>query len=316
MAGILVFSEKNAIAKQLLTAGQDLKTDMQLPLCVITTDAGASNALISLGAEKVFVLKAAGAWPEGLAKVIAEIAGREQAAVLLVGGTLRGKDIAAKVAALLKVGLVSDAQKLKFTNGSLATTRLLYGGLALCEETATTPLVITVPPRTFVEPTASGGRKGEVQTVDAATETRVAISDVCPIKTEGVDVAGASKLVSVGRGFQHKEDLELAEELAKAIGAEVSCSRPVAEDFHWLPVESYVGISGERVEPLLYLAVGISGQVQHVAGIRGSKFIVAVNTDEHAPIFEAADYGIVGDLYEVLPLLTKAVQKMNARGAA
>jgi electron transfer flavoprotein alpha subunit len=123
-----------------------------------------------------------------------------------------------------------------------------------------------------------------------------------------VDITAASRLVSVGRGFQHKEDLELARELAKTIAAEIACSRPIAEECHWLPIERYIGISGQQVKPELYLAVGISGQVQHVVGIRSSKFIVAVNSDERAPIFEAADYGIVGDLYQVLPLLAKALK--------
>src|SRR5271157_2821022 len=308
MAGIFVFSDENAVARQLLTAGLELKAAMQLPLGVITTNADEADTFIHLGAEKVFVLKAPGAWPEGLAKVVADIAGREQASVLLVGGTLRGKDIAAKVASLLKAGLVSDAQKLKIANGALQTTRLLYAGLALCEDTIAIPAVVTVPPHTFAEPAPSAGRQGVVQTVEAAPDTRVAISNVHSIKSEGVDITTASKLVSVGRGFAHKEDLHLAEELAKAIGAEISCTRGVAEDYHWLPIERYIGISGQKVKPELYLAVGISGQVQHVVGIRESKFIAAVNSDERAPIFEASDYGIVGDMYEVLPLLTKALK--------
>ena len=308
MAGIFVFSEENAVARQLLTAGLELKAAMQLPLSVITTDAGEADAFIHLGAEKVFVLKAPGAWPEGLAKVVADVAGREQASVLLVGGTLRGKDIAGKVAALLKAGLVSDAQKLKFANGSLETTRLLYAGLALCEDTVALPAVVTVPPHTFAEPAPSAARQGVVQAVEAAPDTRVTISNVHPIKSEGVDITTASKLVSVGRAFLRKEDLGLAGDLAKAIGAEISCTRGVAEDYHWLPIERYIGISGQKVKPDLYLAVGISGQVQHIVGIRESKFIAAVNSDERAPIFEASDYGIVGDMYEVLPLLTKALK--------
>jgi electron transfer flavoprotein alpha subunit len=115
--------------------------------------------------------------------------------------------------------------------------------------------------------------------------------------------------VAVGRGFRKKEDLKLAEDLAAALKAELACTRGVAEDEHWLPIARYVGISGQTVKPDLYLAVGLSGQVQHMVGCRGSKVIVAINTDEHAPIFESADYGIVGDLYVVLPLLTAALRK-------
>jgi electron transfer flavoprotein alpha subunit len=116
-------------------------------------------------------------------------------------------------------------------------------------------------------------------------------------------------LVSVGRGFRKKEDLKLAEDLAGALKAEISCTRGIAEDEHWLPIARYIGISGQTVKPDLYLAVGLSGQVQHMVGCRESKVIVAVDSNESAPIFESADYGIVGDLYEVLPLLTAAVKK-------
>ena len=129
-----------------------------------------------------------------------------------------------------------------------------------------------------------------------------------PISAEGVDISAATKLVSVGRGFRKQEDLKLAEELAASLKAELACTRGVAEDEHWLPIARYVGISGQTVKPELYLAAGLSGQVQHMVGCRESKVIVAVNNDERAPIFEAADYGIVGDLYEVLPLLTAALK--------
>jgi electron transfer flavoprotein alpha subunit len=308
MPGIFVFSEEIALLKQLLSAGLELKESMKQPLCAITTDADGASNLVSLGAEKVYVMKGVGTWPEGIAKSLGDFAAKESVSVLLIGGTRRGKDIAARVAARLKAGLVTDAQKINFASGALVTTRMIYGGLALSEDTVTLPALVTIPPRTFAAPAMVASRKGDIQAIDVAPDTQVEISNVSPIMSEGVDITAANKLVCVGRGFAKKEDLKLADALAKALGAEVACTRPVAEDLHWMPVERYVGISGAKVEPLLYLAVGVSGQIQHVAGIRGSKCIVAVNIDEHTPIFEAADYGIVGDLYEVLPLLTQAIQ--------
>jgi electron transfer flavoprotein alpha subunit len=149
---------------------------------------------------------------------------------------------------------------------------------------------------------------GEIKVVQGVAETRMTISDVCPIESEGADISAAQRLVTVGRGFREKSDLALAEDLAKALGAEIACTRGVAEDYHWLPIERYIGISGRKVKPELYLGAGVSGQVQHVVGMRDSKVIAAVNNDEKAPIFEAADYGIVGDIYEVLPLLTAALK--------
>ena len=110
-------------------------------------------------------------------------------------------------------------------------------------------------------------------------------------------------VVCVGRGLDKQEDIDLARQLAQVLGGEVGCSRPIAEELQWLPEEVYIGISGKKVKPALYLGIGVSGQVQHITGIRDSKVIFAVNKDENAPIFEAADYGIVGDLYSVVPML-------------
>jgi electron transfer flavoprotein alpha subunit len=135
------------------------------------------------------------------------------------------------------------------------------------------------------------------------------VDEVVSTSAEGIDITAANKLVAVGRGFRKKEDLKLAEDLGGVLKAELACTRGVAEDDHWLPIERYIGISGQTVKPELYVAVGLSGQVQHMVGCRESKVIVAVNNDERSPIFEAADYGIVGDLYEVLPLLTAALGK-------
>ena len=119
----------------------------------------------------------------------------------------------------------------------------------------------------------------------------------------------ADIIVSVGRGLKKKEDLVLVELLAKALGGVVGCSRAVAADLKWLPEEHWVGLSGHKVKPKLYIAIGISGQVQHIAGIRDAKTIIAINNDPNAPIFKACDYGIVGDLYEVVPKLTEILKK-------
>jgi electron transfer flavoprotein alpha subunit len=116
-------------------------------------------------------------------------------------------------------------------------------------------------------------------------------------------------VVCVGRGVAKQEDLALVKELAKVLGGEVACSRPIAEEMHWLPEEVYLGISGKKVKPDLYVGIGVSGQIQHVTGIRDSKVIFAINRDENAPIFEAADYGIVGDLYQVVP---KLIQELTS----
>lgn len=308
MPGILIFSENNAVALELVTAGLGLKAAMNQPLIAVALTEADAAGLAAAGANKAVILKGQD-WPEGYAQPIAELAAKELAAVILIGGTARGKDIAAKVATGLDAGLITEAQTLGIVEDKLQTTRLKYGGLAVATEATALPAVVTIAPRTF-DKAAAGGAQGQIATLDvAAGDSRVKVSDLCPIERQGVDIAAAARVVCVGRGFAKKEDLALAEDLAKALSAEIGCTRGVAEDYHWLPVERYIGISGQKVKSELYLSLGVSGQVQHVAGIRDAKIIVAVDTNEKAPIFAAADYGIVGDLYEVAPLLTAALKK-------
>lgn len=307
MAGIWVYSEDANVAKQLLTAGKLLTESLQQPLCALTLEESAAAELVACGADKVIVLKGEGIWPESYAAAVAKVMEREDPVALLIGGTMRGKDLAAKVAAHLQSGLVTDAQVLRVENGAIETERMMYGGLAVCTETLSGLALVTIPPRKFEVPQQEESRAGESVVETVSTEDAMIIGNVCPIVRQGADISLAEKLVCVGRGLGKEEDMALVRDLAAALGAEIGCTRSVAEDYHWLPSETYIGLSGQKVKPNLYLSVGVSGQVQHVAGIRDSKVIVAVDTNENAPIFAAADYGIVGDLYQIVPLLTKAL---------
>jgi electron transfer flavoprotein alpha subunit len=308
MAGIFIFSEDSALAKQLLTPALELKKSLAQPITAIALNESDAKDLATLGADKAVVLQCSSSWVEGFAEAIYAQVSQAAGSVLLVGGTQRGKHVAAYVAAKLNAGMTTDATALKIENGKLLATRVLYAGLAVCEEEVALPAVATIRARTFVAPSASQA-PGVVETVAVEADPRITVNEVTPTAGTGVDITSADKLISVGRGFRKQEDLNIAEGLAGALKAELACTRGVAEDDHWLPIERYVGISGQTVKPELYFAVGMSGQAQHMVGCRESKVIVAVNTDERAPIFEAADYGIVGDLYEVLPLLTAALSK-------
>jgi electron transfer flavoprotein alpha subunit len=308
MPGIIVFSEDGALAQQLLTPALELKKTLTQPVTALTTDENTAKTLASLGADVVVLLKAANAATETLAPEIADYCARQQASIVLVGGTLRGKHVAAQVAAKLGAGMTTDAKTLAVVGDKLECTRILYAGLAVCEEELSLPAVATIPARTFLAP-AGNGTSAKIETLEVKPDDRVTVTSTSSIGTEGVDITAAHKLVCVGRGFRAKDDLKLAEDLASALkDAELACTRGIAEDEHWLPLERYIGISGQTVKPELYLAAGLSGQVQHMVGCRESKVIVAINNDERAPIFEAADYGIVGDLYQVLPLLTAALK--------
>lgn len=309
MAGIWIYSEDTIVAQQIMTMARPLAVQLGQQLCVMTIYEQDAPEFVAAGANKVYVLKSDSAWPESYAPAVAALAAQESPTALFIGATLRGKDLAAKVAARLKTGLVTDAFAVRLENSKIETDRVMYGGLAVCTEILQGIAVVTIPPRTFDMPAKDSSRTGDIVIVDAGVDNAMVVGNVCPIVRQGADITKAEKLVCVGRGLGKQEDMKLAQDLAGALGAEIGCTRSIAEDYHWLPNETYIGLSGQKVKPALYLSMGVSGQVQHVAGIRDSKVIVAIDSNENAPIFAAADYGIVGDLYEIVPLLTEAIKK-------
>jgi electron transfer flavoprotein alpha subunit len=309
MQGIWLYSEETSIIKQLLTVGKELKMAMHQPIDVITLCADDASDFIAAGADKVYIIKGDSTWAESYADTIADLLAKEESRVFLTGGTMRGKDLAAKVAAKLQAGLVTDAQTIEFTDNTIKTTRLLYGGLAIATDAVSLPALVTVPPQTYSESVANGDTKGDIITIEVSVnKENITISNVCPIVKNGVNISTAKCVVCVGRGLAKQEDLVMVESLAESLDAEIGCTRSIAEDYHWLSNDRYIGISGQKIKPDLYLGLGVSGQVQHVVGIRDSKIIIAIDINEKAPIFEAADYGIVGDINEVVPLLTKALK--------
>ncbi len=175
------------------------------------------------------------------------------------------------------------------------------------------PAVVTVPSKAYDPLPRDEGRSGEIVNKEIAPGTYGSrIIKVDPMQSEGVNVEDAEKIVSCGRGFKNRADIKLIEELASALkGYTVGCSRPIAADLKWLSEDHWIGLSGHKVKPKLYVACGISGQVQHVAGMRDSGIIVAINKDANAPIFKVADYGIVGDLYQVIPKLINAIKQKS-----
>lgn len=189
----------------------------------------------------------------------------------------------------------------RVTPGAVEVAR--FGGIATEIVTVAGPVVVVAPGgNTVVGHPATGSQVAAPKLLAAKVTAQQTDAQA------SVDLGSAKRIVSVGRGFKAEEDLGLARDLASALGAELACSRPLAEGVGWMSKDSYVGVSGQSVKPDIYLAIGISGQLQHLAGARDAKVIVAVNSDEHAPIFAHADYGIVGDLYEVVPALTTALR--------
>jgi electron transfer flavoprotein alpha subunit len=229
--------------------------------------------------------------------------------IILIGSTRNGKPLAAKLATRLQTGCIPDCNRLSVDEqGRLISERITYGGNATAKITfKTKPQIATIPPRTF-EKLQPKDRNGQIIKFEAKIEApKTETIETKPLEISSVRIEDADVIVSCGRGLEKKEDVALLEELAKILNGQVGNTRPLAEDRKWFT--EWVGLSGHKVKPKLYIACGISGVIQHVAGIRDAKIIVAINKDENAPIFEVADYGVVGNLYEILPALKEALKK-------
>jgi electron transfer flavoprotein alpha subunit len=225
--------------------------------------------------------------------------------------TYRTRDFGPKLAARFGRALVSDVLGLRVEGGTVTLTRQLFQGKLLGDfvPQAPPPCFFSVQAGAFAGPAGAAGpcpvelfRPGL-----APGSVRTRPGEPFRESRQAVDLASAGAIVAVGRGLKQKEDLALIERLAAALGAEVAASRPVCDN-GWLPMERQVGSSGQTVAPKLYVAIGISGAIQHLVGMKGSRTIVAINKDPDAPIFEAADYGIAGDLYQVVPALVEALR--------
>jgi electron transfer flavoprotein alpha subunit len=206
-------------------------------------------------------------------------------------------------------GAVTDAIGLATQDGKIAVQRYALGGNTIATDVITSERqVIAVMPRTFE--TSKQPVTGETVRVELKLrEPRVKIVERKAKPAATANIEGAESLVVAGKGFSKQEDLAIAEALAKALKGEVGCTRTLAADYHWLGEERMIGISGKKAKPRLMVSVGVSGQIQHTVGILGSKLIVAINKDKAAPIFKIADYGIVGDLYQVVPKLAERLSQ-------
>jgi Electron transfer flavoprotein, alpha subunit len=302
MAGIYVYSDRLDIAAELIGfARQTGKT-----AAVISLDEEQAKKMAELSADKVYLLKGNSPVTENYSKAVAEFLRNQASDLLAVGATARGRDIAARIAGYLDCGMVSDVSSAEYINGEFITQRMMYGGAVIQSETLKGFGVITVPAGKYEA--ASPGGTSEIITIDVAVDDRTTLIERTAIVKEGTDLKAADRVVCIGMGMDKAEDVQMAEDLAAVLGADIGCTRGIAEERHWLPVEQYIGISGAEITPRLYLAMGVSGQVQHMFGVRDAKIIAAIDTNEKAPIFKSADYGIVGDMYEIIPLLSQALK--------
>ena len=241
--------------------------------------------------------------------VIAQAVIASSASVIVFSNNVDGKSIAPRLSAKLKAGLVSAAIALPDTSNGFTVKKAVFSGKEFATVAINSPVkIIAVAPNSYQ--TIAGEGTAEVISLNVTVDTpKVKVAAVNKVKGE-VPLSEAEIVVSAGRGLKGPENWGMIEEMAKLLGAATACSRPVA-DTHWRPHHEHVGQTGLAIAPNLYIAIGISGAIQHLAGVNRSKTIVVVNKDPEAPFFKAADYGIVGDAFDIVPKMNEAIKKMK-----
>ncbi|MFP3290559.1 MAG: electron transfer flavoprotein subunit alpha/FixB family protein [Nitrososphaeria archaeon] len=225
---------------------------------------------------------------------------------LFVGASTIGREIAALVSQKLGYPMESDIFEFQVKDGKTLIKRYYFGGKTVMTKETEAKVFTLLPGSTEIK---KGGQNSyNIQKVDLMGSPRTKLLGIEEKARGAVDITKAQIIVSVGRGIGKKDGIELAKQLAQKLGGELAGSRPICSDLHWLEEDRQVGLSGKKVRPKIYIALGISGQIQHIVGMRDSKIVIAINKDKNAPIFNEADYGIVGDIYNVVPMLLKKLE--------
>lgn len=322
-SGVLIVAEHRdgklrKISLELLNIGKKMAGDLGGSLSAVLIGTGVEGLAADLGkfgAEKVYLCDADildTYSPDGYAAAIAAAAKEADPALILLGASATGKDLAPRAAAKIGTGLASDCVDISVEDGKVTAKRPVYSGKCYAKTIAQSePAMASIRPNT-VPAAEEVGAAGEVVKVDAGiTEVKAKVKEVAASGAGRVDLTEAERIVSGGRGMKEKDNFKILDDLADVIGATVGASR-AAVDSGYADVSMQVGQTGKVVNPTLYFAFGISGAIQHLAGMRTSKVIVAVNKDEDAPIFQKADYGIVDDLFKVVPVMTEELKKILA----
>ncbi len=270
---------------------------------------------VSYGADRVILAEdetLADFRVEPQSALLAQVVGEAEPTAVLIGATFRGRELGAALAVALDTGCIADCTALELEDGNIVATRPIYAGKLLCKCVIPErrPQILTTRTRAFPKPEPDAGRSGEIVNVEPVmAEEDIPVQVTGFRETEGgVSLTDAGIIVSGGRGVGGPEGFETIRNLAQVLNGAVGASR-AAVDAGWIPYEHQVGQTGKTVGPDLYVAAGISGAIQHQAGMRTSKVIVAINKDPEAPIFKLAHYGIVGDLFKVVPALTTALEE-------
>ena len=253
--------------------------------------------------------------PDGFSLALRQVVEAAKPDLVLFPHTYQVRDFAPKLAASLQKGMIGDCIAYRYENGKLIFVRQMFQGRTAADVvfTGEPPWIASFQAGAFRADLAAKHASGKAPVKAVSVDLKPEQIRTKPLELfreakQAVDLTQAPILVSVGRGIKAPENIQMAEKLAKLMGGEISASRPICDE-GWLPMERQIGSSGQTVAPKLYLALGISGAIQHVVGMKGSRTIAAINKDPNAPIFEVADYGIVGDLFEVVPAMIEELEK-------
>lgn len=338
--GVFVFAQQvdnkiSGIAFELIGKGKDLAKDLNTEVTAVLVGSGVkelADQLAEYGADRVIVVddpELKEYRTEPYTHALASVVEKYKPEIFLIGATAIGRDLGPRVCARIHTGLTADCTQLDIgdfplnpmpgreqKHNQLLMTRPAFGGNTIatiaCPEFR--PQMATVRPGVMQKLPREAGRKAEVESFNPGfvpNEKYVEILDIVKAVNNVADIMDAKILVSGGRGVGSPENFKILDELAEAIGGTVSCSRAVV-DAGWKPKDLQVGQTGKTVRPHVYFAIGISGAIQHLAGMEESDIIIAINKDESAPIFDVADYGVVGDLNKIVPLLTQKIKEAKA----
>ena len=308
----------NKMSWETLAAGQEFAKTLGKPLHAAVLGKGIAALAQEVAQKNVTAVHAvehdllAEYTPDAYTAALEQLIRQSGATLVLLPHSYQVRDYAPKLATRFEQVLVSDVINVKQDGGTPVYVRLLFQGKLNGD------VRVSGPEPHFVALQAGAFRADKLEAGSATVQSFAPSLDAAQIRNKpeewfresarAVDLGAAEIIVSVGRGIKEKENIPIVEELAKALGAELAASRPICDN-GWLPMERQVGSSGQTVAPKVYMAVGISGAIQHLVGMKGAKTIVAINKDNNAPIFEVADYGVVGDLFEIVPALVEEVKK-------
>ena len=323
--GILVFIEHksgtlNKTSLEAIAAGQKLGSETGQSVTAVVLGSGVQSLAQDIsGYELAKVLYVDHAQlgdytPDAYASAMEHVVRSADPQYVVMSHTYLVRDFAPKLAARFGKGLISDCIRMNTESGKVTFTRRIFLGKLDADvvSDAEAPLFVTFQSGAFRPDQAvkgSGATIEELQ-VDVSEPRMKAEAPFQEVK-QAVDLSKADVIVAVGRGIKNKDNIALAEKLAEVLGGDLAASRPIC-DAEWLPIDRQIGSSGQTVAPKLYIALGISGAIQHLVGMKNSQTIVAINKDPEAPIFDIADYGIVGDLFEALPVLTEEIRKLKS----